>query len=118
MSMQGTGEKQIPLAAITSINYRAPTRLTNGFIAFTIAGAQEMKTRGGYSIKHAGKDPNAVALRHKHREDAETLKAAVETAMAQPATQTVGLDRLVELHQQGLLTDDEFAAAKAKELGL
>jgi hypothetical protein len=30
---------------------------------------------------------------------------------------TAGLQRLAELHQQGVLTDDEFAAAKAKLLG-
>jgi hypothetical protein len=34
------------------------------------------------------------------------------------ASQTEELQRLADLHSQGVLTDEEFAAAKAKLLGL
>ena len=59
-------------------------------------------------------------------EQAQQLQdAAHAEAMAQqapaPAPADAGLgelDRLAQMHTQGLLTDDEFAAAKAKLLGL
>jgi hypothetical protein len=35
-----------------------------------------------------------------------------------PAAGTADLDRLVELHNSGALSDEEFSAAKAKLLGL
>ena len=52
--------------------------------------------------------------------------AAQQPAAQQPATQPQGassgsmndLDRLVQLHESGALTDDEFSAAKSKLLGL
>lgn len=43
---------------------------------------------------------------------------APQAAPAPPADPTARLQQLAELHQQGILSDDEFAAAKAKALGL
>ena len=44
----------------------------------------------------------------------------VEPAPAAPAVdpQTAQLENLANLHAQGILTDDEYAAAKAKALGI
>jgi len=48
--------------------------------------------------------------------------AQQQPAQAPPAPaeddQTAQLQNLAELHSQGVLTDDEFAAAKAKLLGI
>jgi len=45
-------------------------------------------------------------------------QAPPETAYAPPAADPAAeLDHLAQLHASGVLTDDEFAAAKAKVLG-
>ena len=47
-------------------------------------------------------------------------EAYAEPAPAAPAVdpQTAQLENLANLHAQGILTDDEYAAAKAKALGI
>lgn len=54
--------------------------------------------------------------------DAQAEKQAAAEAAAAPAVaeddQATKLTKLAELHAQGVLTDEEFAAAKAKVLGI
>jgi uncharacterized membrane protein YebE (DUF533 family) len=45
-------------------------------------------------------------------------QAAPASAVPAPADSTAELERLAKLHESGALTDEEFAAAKAKLLGL
>jgi len=61
---------------------------------------------------HAGKE-------HAANEQAEAQPGEpAPVAAAEPAPDaTAELERLAQLHQSGALTDDEFAAAKAKVLG-
>jgi len=50
----------------------------------------------------------------------QTEPRAVPATPAQPAPggdTVTELERLAKLHQDGILTDEEFSAAKAKELG-
>jgi uncharacterized membrane protein YebE (DUF533 family) len=56
-------------------------------------------------------------------EQAQAAYAATQPAPAPapaaPADDTTAeLERLAQLHQQGVLTDEEFSAAKAKALGI
>jgi membrane protease subunit (stomatin/prohibitin family) len=53
-------------------------------------------------------------------QDAQQQQEAQQQQAAEPATDdaTTKLAELAKLHQQGVLTDDEFAAAKAKVLGI
>ena len=73
----------------------------------------------------------AVSGRVARRQNArwaEEDQAAYDQQMAQQAPQappapaaddkTAELQNLAQLHSQGILTDDEFAAAKAKLLGI
>lgn len=46
------------------------------------------------------------------------VAACVRPTDARPASTAEGLARLVELHDAGKLTDEEFAAAKRQALGL
>lgn len=48
----------------------------------------------------------------------ERQQAMAAQAPAQTADPTEELGRLGQLHESGVLTDDEFAAAKAKILGI
>jgi uncharacterized membrane protein YebE (DUF533 family) len=45
-------------------------------------------------------------------------QAAPAPAAPAPADSTAELERLAKLHESGALTDEEFAAAKSKLLGL
>lgn len=59
---------------------------------------------------------------HKQNEkyaaqDAANAQAAAPAAPAEE-DQTTQLKKLADLHAQGVLTDEEFAAAKAKVLGI
>lgn len=49
---------------------------------------------------------------------AATQAPAAAAAPAAAGDTTAELERLASLHQSGALTDDEFAAAKAKLLGI
>lgn len=61
-----------------------------------------------------------TAARAPQQAQAVTVQVAAPAAAQStaPVDATAQLQRLAELHQQGILSDDEFAAAKAKALGL
>ncbi|HEU6446056.1 MAG TPA: SHOCT domain-containing protein [Gaiellaceae bacterium] len=56
----------------------------------------------------------------RYDEPAEPQYAAPPPAQAAPPVdpQTAKLQELADLHSQGILSDEEFAAAKAKALGI
>ena len=122
-SAHGGGEVRIPLYGLAAVEWRAPTRLTNGFIAFVPVGSGVKDKRAGHMAVDAARDANAVTLQFKHLAAASAFRDAVELAMAggsgpAGASGAAEVARLVELHAAGHLTDAEFAAAKAKALGL
>ena len=51
-------------------------------------------------------------------DQAQAPQAAPAPAPAVPTDSTAELERLAKLHESGALTDEEFAAAKSKLLGL
>jgi multidrug resistance efflux pump len=55
--------------------------------------------------------------RHAEGEATEAQQPAAAPAPAPAADSTAELERLAQLHQSGALSDEEFAAAKAKVLG-
>lgn len=123
---QGGGEKRIPISQVSAVQWKAPTSLTNGFIAFSLAGAIEKQSRAMRQTQAAMNDENSVLVRKKHGAEFEVLRAAIENAIAhraEPSAPPPGsgadeISRLVALHAAGHLTDTEFSAAKAKVLGL
>jgi hypothetical protein len=54
---------------------------------------------------------------HQNQYD-DQAQAAPAPAAPAPADSTAELERLAKLHESGALTDEEFAAAKSKLLGL
>lgn len=68
---------------------------------------------GRVARRQAGKAQEQAA-------QAQPVAAPVEAAPAAPAgdDQTAQIEKLADMHAKGLLTDDEFAAAKAKALGI
>lgn len=84
---------------------------------------------GGAAVYHAGKSKGAAQeadAAHEQDQDAQLQQAAAPAPapVAAPAAPALTddsmaeLERLGKLHSSGVLTDEEFAAAKAKVLGL
>lgn len=127
---RGRGSKQIPISAISAVQLKKPG-LTNGFIQFTIAGGNEKQSRFGKSTHDAASDENSVIYTALRAKEFNQLYKAIQQAMSNvgttptpepaPAHQPSASDdlsRLADLHEAGKLTDDEYAAAKARILGL
>ena len=122
----GRSEKRIPLSQISAVQWRPGTRLTNGYISFTIPGSTEVKSRSRKGHKDAFFDENSMMIRHKHTAEMQQVRDAIDEAIiarenGAGAPSTSGADevaRLATLHQQGVLTDEEFQAAKARALDL
>ncbi len=126
-STVGKGEKKIALTQITSVRWKQPSHMVRGYISFSLPGGVETRSRFGSQTVDAAKDENAVIVAHSQVDEFLALKAKIEEALAHhhslatesaqapvsaddPAEQ---LKKLADLHQSGLLTDEEFAAKRA-----
>lgn len=115
-----TGQKFIAYSKISAVQLKAPG-LTSGFIQFTLSGGSE-KTGG---IFEAVSDENSVTFTAPHLQEFDALRRIIiersagspaPSAAAQSSTATE-LASLADLLARGLLTDEEFAVAKARLLG-
>lgn len=77
---------------------------------------------GGAALYHAGKKHEANAV-HEEMQDQAIEEQAAPSMPAAPAAGGMApgaieqLKQLGQLHEQGVLTDEEFTAQKAKILG-
>ncbi len=67
--------------------------------------------------RRAAEQADAAAYQDDSRGQPVQAAQAVQGGETAPASSADQLSQLAELHQQGALTDEEFAAAKAKILG-
>lgn len=128
----GKGEKRIPLASITAVQWKPPGALVNGFIQFSLSGGSERRSQFGKQTSDAVQDENSVVIRAGQMEaDFLALREAIEQAIVQrhtpaasSAPQTASqpsvqlgvadeLAKLAALRDAGVLTDAEFAAQKS-----
>jgi hypothetical protein len=116
----GKGEKRIPLASITAVQWKPAGAMVNGFIQFTVPGGNEKKSAFGSQTRGAVNDENSVVFVKKQMPDFEELRMQVEMAIARrgsgqpaaPAPQpniAEQIQQLAGLRDQGLLTNEEFA---------
>ncbi|GGM77102.1 hypothetical protein GCM10012275_54680 [Longimycelium tulufanense] len=121
----GKGSKRIPVKSLTAVHFKPAGPLMNGYIEFVFSGAEETKSGFGTATIDAAKNENAVLFTRGQLPVFEALRDAVEAAMVAPApTASAGsvstadeLAKLAEQHKQGVLSDEDFAAAKARLLG-
>lgn len=109
------GGKTFPMQAITSIDFNKAGSFTAGFLQFSIG-------------EHDNKENKFTFVGSHNNEVVEEIKTYIEQRLIQsrtaaPAPSPAGsiageLAKLGELLQGGLLSQDEFAAAKKKLLGL
>jgi len=117
------GSKTIPFISITAIQFKQASSLVNGYLQFTVPGGNE--SAGG--ITGAVSDENSFMFRDKkNNEMAQQIKDYIESTISklhapQAAAAAPSLsDELLKLSQlkdQGILTDEEFQAAKEKLMG-
>lgn len=118
-----TGRKEIPFASISAIHFKEAGFAT-GYLQFTIVGGNEHLG----SLATAYADENTVTFggaleggNQEKNELARKMKAFIEEKMREsrkPASQTNSMaeeiTKLKKLHEDGVISDDEFSAAKAK----
>lgn len=118
-----TGERMIPISTLTAIQLKLGVWWSPGFILFSYAGSKPFM--GG--IVEATQDPDAFIFQKELNDEVSAFKAKAEKilqdskqrASASPnssETLTNELRRLAELKQQGILSQEEFEAAKKKLL--
>ena len=113
-------EKRLPISQIAAVQWKPAGWAWNGFIQFTVPGGNKQATR-------AAKDENSVMFTKKQMPKFERLRAAIDEAIVrQHAPQAAGssegsitdeLTKLAALRDQGVITDADFEAGKAKVLG-
>lgn len=119
----GSGDKQIMIADITSIEYRAAEKRRPGFIQFSFVGGQESKQVGGA----VGADENTVMFDRKQERAFAALRQSLEQQMvayrggrgvaAPPASGADELSKLADLRDRGVINDKEFEQQKRRILG-
>jgi hypothetical protein len=118
------GTKEIPYASIIAVQFKEAGVLFSGYLQFTIPGGNE--SRGGLfaaaedenTFMFAGTNNNSKAKEIKEYIDQSIRKA--RTRQPQPPTTNLSdeLQKLAGLKDQGVLSEDEFQAAKRKLIGL
>jgi len=123
----GKGTKRIPVHAITAVQFK-PAGLVGGYIAFTLAGGHEVRSRFGSASSDAQSDENSITFHVRQRADMALLRDAIEAAVA--ALQSHGtsvpaqsaqdpgqrLARVRELLDAGAITPAEYEEQRARIL--
>ena len=114
----GKGTKRIPIDAIAAVQWKK-AGLVAGYMQFTIAGGNEVRSRLGRQSADAMSDENSVAFHSRQQRQMEVVRDAIEHAIAarhsgftptpqQNADPADRLARLQHLLAQGLINPDEF----------
>ncbi|MFB6825128.1 DUF4429 domain-containing protein [Streptomyces virginiae] len=122
----GKGEKRLHVAQISAVQWKPAGALVNGFIQFSIGGADRQAPKGGRTLD-ASKDENSIVFTRQQQPEFERLRVALDQAIAaQHAPQGTAsnapvpiADELLKLRslvEQGLLTQGEFDQQKARLL--
>jgi hypothetical protein len=122
----GKGDKRIPVASISAVQWKPPGAVMNGFIQFTLGGGNERRSKFGRQTSDAVSDENSVIVTKKQEDSFLALRAAVEDAIVhrgQPqvvvaaaphASKLDQLKQLGELRDAGVLSEEEFQAEKQR----
>jgi hypothetical protein len=115
------GDKKIPISNIISVQFKNANAMVNGYIQFATASGE-----GARGISQATADENTVMFKKSQMPEFEKLRDHIEELIARRMNNTGGgssaidvadeLAKLAKLKDQGILSEDEFAKAKAKLL--
>jgi len=117
------GTKTIPFASISAIQFREAGPIVSGYMQFTIPGGNESRS----GVFSAANDENTFMFAgKKYNELALEIKGYIESKVRElrtphyvPAVTNLSdeLQKLAKLREQGILSDEEFHAAKKKLIG-
>ena len=117
------GEKRIPIRSVLSVQFKKATDATAGYIQFETAGGSQKAARGG--VFEAAGDENSVLFSVNDMPQFVTFRDKVnellESGQEQSPSQVSAADELAKfakLRDDGVITEDEFAAKKKSLLGL
>ncbi|MGA8726957.1 MAG: SHOCT domain-containing protein [Acidimicrobiales bacterium] len=137
---QPKGTTRIHISDVTSVDFKASTSKIgtgHGYLGFSVVGTKSRVTHDGSSVTgligshDRSHDENYVTFWKEHQAGFTAIRDAVDnariaarsrpeaTAAVPPQAVTSTADelrKLADLHREGLLTDEEFAAHKAKLL--
>lgn len=107
------GDKRIPYSSITSVQFREPGNWIAGYIQLSIKGAMEWQGP-------VNQDENAIQF-DKNLEAFLALRELIHEKMTSGPSGSAAsiaeeISKLAVLRDQGILTEDEFSAQKAKLL--
>lgn len=121
----GKGSKRIPIGAITAMQMKPAGAVVSGYLQFTMGGAVERRAQFGRQSFDAAGDENSLLFTKEEQPFFERFRDEVEKAITRqhlPNTATATdplaqLEKLAELHEAGVLTEEEFQMKKAGLLG-
>lgn len=116
------GDKSIPISMITSVQFKKPGFWTTGYIQFGIQGSIESK--GG--LNAAVTDENTVIFTPKMLKDFTELKDYIENKITAKSTDKSSssnsniddLEKLHDLYNRHIISEEEFNAKKKQILGI
>ena len=119
------GNKEILIKNISSIQFKKPGLLTNGFIQFAFSGSSESK--GG--VIDATKDENSIVFTKSETQNFEKLRDIInqkrnELNIQKPMDQEpqddiyLQIEKLSALKDKGIVSEEEFNAKKRQLLGI
>jgi hypothetical protein len=105
------------VAKLRGADNAAPTFIVNLFLGWTLIGWVVALAMGAGAKKREGQI-TAQQYSSRTSQAAPQLVTAIPSHAQTGAFASAELERLGELHARGVLTEDEFAAAKGRMLGL
>lgn len=117
--MLGKQGFRVPIGTVQYLEYRAPSGLTNGFLRINTGQpplnepAEALRDQHSFHFEGKKATPAVAALK---AEIEHAIATPTVTAPAQAGDHTSALAQLALLRDQGILTDEEFAAKKAEIL--
>lgn len=121
MTVGFQGEKKIRIREITAVQLSDAGIFMNGYIHFSFRGGREKI--GG--IMDAASDENSVIFTKSNAAEIHAFKDAVEARMdairaggGSSVSAADEIEKFAKLRDNGIISEDEFQAKKAKLLGL
>jgi len=114
------GTKRVPRSNITSVSWKEPGDWLAGFMVLDILGERPPSPHASPNVQNQNRLQYERVDRDKFAALRDWIEAGRENKSDQaPASPSVAdeIAKLGKLREQGLLTDEEFTAQKAKLLG-
>lgn len=117
----GRGQIRIPVRSVTAVMWKPANPVVNGYIHFSVPGGTDRRSRS--QSANVRLSPNTVSFLRSQMQEFEALRNAVEEAIEHgpqptvvPASIPEQIAQFAALRDQGILTEEEFAAKKASLL--